>query len=235
MKKLSPIFSLLVLTTIISCTTDPDAPGVEYMPDMYRSPALEAYVDYGTNDMIDVTEQRKAEAGFARQLSRRPPAGTIPYTSNTHDVVFNLPYALKDNAADYELAATMVHSPLQPTKANIEKGRALYTIMCTHCHGATGMGDGTIAKNDFITGIPDYPGKLKDLPEGKMFHTITYGKNLMGSHSSQLNQKERWQVIEWVKCLQKKITEPTYDANGMLIIPAASGAEATTNTTKITP
>ncbi|MEY3397906.1 MAG: hypothetical protein RL220_500, partial [Bacteroidota bacterium] len=25
-----------------SCTTDPNAPGVEYMPDMYRSPALEA-------------------------------------------------------------------------------------------------------------------------------------------------------------------------------------------------
>ena len=30
-----------------ACVTDPNSPGLEYMPDMYRSPAVEAYVDYG--------------------------------------------------------------------------------------------------------------------------------------------------------------------------------------------
>ena len=30
-----------------SCVNDPNSPGLEYMPDMYRSPAVEAYVDYG--------------------------------------------------------------------------------------------------------------------------------------------------------------------------------------------
>ena len=33
-----------------------------------------------------------------------------------------------------------------------------------------------------------YNGPLKDLPEGKMFHTLTYGKGVMGSHASQLTK-----------------------------------------------
>ena len=35
-----------------------------------------------------------------------------------------------------------------------------------------------------------------------MYHTLTYGKGLMGSHASQLSALERWEVIEYVKVLQ---------------------------------
>ena len=62
----------------------------------------------------------------------------------------------------------------------------------------------------------------KDLEEGKIYHTLQYGKGLMGSHASQMSQKERWQVIEYVKCLQKGITSPEFDSKGMLKMPAAS-------------
>jgi hypothetical protein len=44
---------------------------------------------------------------------------------------------------------------------------------------------------------------LKDLPEGKIFHSLVYGKNVaMGSHASQLNKEERWLVTQYVKYLQ---------------------------------
>ena len=36
-----------------------------------------------------------------------------------------------------------------------------------------------------------------------MYHSLQYGKGLMGSHASQLSQKERWLIIEYVKTLQK--------------------------------
>ncbi|MBL7941139.1 MAG: cytochrome c [Flavobacteriales bacterium] len=224
-------FSLMgfaaALGLFASCTTDPDAPGVEYMPDMYRSPALEAYVDYGTNEAVDWTEEMKAENGYQRVLSRRPPEGTIPFTSNPDNVIFNMPYPLDNTVEGYDRAALEIHSPIKSTKENVEKGKAVYTLMCTHCHGATGKGDGAISKNGLITGIPDYSTKLANLPEGQMFHSIFYGKNLMGSHASQLTRKEIWQVIEYVKCLQKGITDPTYDATGMLVLPSAA------DTTKI--
>jgi hypothetical protein len=66
-----------------------------------------------------------------------------------------------------------------------------------------------------------------------MFHSITYGKGLMGQHASQLNQLERWQIIEYVKLLQQGVTEPEFDANDMLVTQAASAPAAdTTATTK---
>ena len=38
---------IFVAGSMSSCSSDPDSPGKEYMPDMYRSPAIEPYVDYG--------------------------------------------------------------------------------------------------------------------------------------------------------------------------------------------
>ena len=37
------------------------------------------------------------------------------------------------------------------------------------------------------------------MPEGTMFHSITYGKMNMGSYASQLTRKQRWEVIHYVK------------------------------------
>lgn len=228
------IFAAIAVATatLASCTADKNAPGVEYMPDMYRSPALEAYVDYGNNKVMDWTQDRKDAAGIVPVLSRKAPVGTIPYQENADMVRFVMPYALNNTPEDYERSALEVHSPIAATQANVERGQEIYTKMCTHCHGKEGHGDGAISKNGHINGIPDYAGKLKDLPEGKMFHTITYGKGLMGQHASQLNQLERWQVIEYVKLLQKGVTTPEFDANGMLkLAPAAATAESDTTKT----
>ena len=38
------LFMLLVSTTLYSCMKDPDSPGYEYVDDMFRSQAIEAYI-----------------------------------------------------------------------------------------------------------------------------------------------------------------------------------------------
>jgi hypothetical protein len=35
-----------------------------------------------------------------------------------------------------------------------------------------------------------------------MFHSITYGKNLMGSYASQVTPKQRWMIISYIKSKQ---------------------------------
>jgi len=40
------------------------------------------------------------------------------------------------------------------------------------------------------------------MPEGQMFYSVTYGKNKMGSYASQLNTKQRWMVIAYIKSKQ---------------------------------
>jgi len=42
------------------------------------------------------------------------------------------------------------------------------------------------------------------MPEGQMFYSATYGKNKMGSYASQLNTKQRWMVIAYIKSKQGK-------------------------------
>jgi hypothetical protein len=44
---------------------------------------------------------------------------------------------------------------------------------------------------------------MKDLTDGKIFHTITYGVNLMGAHRYQLTPTERWKIVMYVHELQK--------------------------------
>ena len=53
---------------------------------------------------------------------------------------------------------------------------------------------------------------MKDLPVGRMFHSITYGLNYMGSHASQLTAEDRWKVILYVQTLQNASAEPAEDS-----------------------
>jgi mono/diheme cytochrome c family protein len=191
-KYMGVALALGAMTT--ACTSDPNSPGVEYMPDMYRSPAVEAYIDY---DNMEV------------QSARKPVAGTIPFSEDPSKVVFNMPYAYENTTEGYEAAGAGLTSPLATTKENIEEGAVLYTKFCLHCHGETGQGDGGTVTNGGFPPPPAYNGAaLKSLPEGKMFHSITYGKNMMGSHSSQLSKEERWKVIQYVKVLQNDGVNP---------------------------
>jgi len=44
--------------------------------------------------------------------------------------------------------------------------------------------------------------KYEAMPEGQMFYSVAYGKNMMGSYASQLSRKQRWQVIKYIKLKQ---------------------------------
>jgi len=214
-----------VALMVTGCVTDPNSPGLEYMPDMYRSPAVEAYVDYGM-DPYYVTEE-VAAAQRNTPSARVPVAGTIPFVGENK--AFGLPYAFPNTPEGYEAAGSELVSPLMTSAAHIEAGMEIYEKMCTQCHGAEGKGDGALSKNGHIAGIPSYADKLKDLPVGKMYHTLTYGKGLMGSHASQLSQKDRWLVIEYIKVLQNGGEMPEFDEAGNVVESAADGAMAMKN------
>jgi cytochrome c553 len=210
MQKNTLTLVLVALSMIVaSCTSDSNSPGLEYMPDMYRSPAVEAYVDYG-EDPYYVTEE-VAAAQRNTMSARRPAAGSIPFKGD--DKAFGLPYPYPNTPDGYEAAGLNLYSPLNDSEENIAAGAIIFSQMCTQCHGVEGKGDGAISRNGHIAGIPDYSTKLVDLPEGKMYHTLQYGKGLMGSHASQLSQKDRWLVIEYVKVLQKGDTESSETEN----------------------
>ena len=176
-------FIALVFVGLTSCgKRDENSPGVEYMPDMYRSPSLEYYQTH----VLD---------GDTSDNAMLPVKGTIARGY--------MPYAYPNTTEGYEAAGLNLKNPLcSSDQEKWEKdGEVLFSKFCIHCHGATGQGDGKVAGK--LPGPPPaYNGTLKNLPEGKIFHTITYGKGTMGSHASQLTAEERWKLVYYVQKLQ---------------------------------
>jgi hypothetical protein len=76
MKYILPLIAV-TLIVLTGCVNNEDSPGLEYMPDMYRSPAIEAYVDYG-QDPYQVGEET-AVAQRLVQSARKPVAGSIAF------------------------------------------------------------------------------------------------------------------------------------------------------------
>lgn len=186
-----------------SCMKHDDSPGYEYMPDMYRSPAVEAYVDYGViGDSI-------AEDLQVLMSAKVPPMGTISYNVDPASAGVEMPYTYPNTNDGYEAAGRELTNPLTFSEENLEKGKDLYTKFCQHCHGEKGAGDGGVITYGGHSKPGAYDGALKDLPVGKMFHTLTYGKGMMGSHASQLTKTERWQAIFYIQALQNGGEYPT--------------------------
>ena len=186
-----------------SCMKHEDSPGYEYMPDMYRSPAVEAYVDYGViGDSI-------AEDLQVLMSAKVPPMGTIAYNSDANAAAIEMPYIYPNTNDGYEAAGRDLTNPIKFSETNLEKGQDLYTKFCQHCHGEKGAGDGGVITYGGHSKPGAYDGALKGLPVGKMFHTLTNGKGMMGSHASQLTKTERWQVIFYVQALQNGGEYPT--------------------------
>lgn len=204
------VFGVASILALSSCTVDPDSPGIEFMPDMYRSPSYETYsqkfdysdIDTNTGD-VQLDARNKAYLELFKHGARRTPAkGSVARGF--------MPYPYPNTTEGYEAAGINLSNPIPLTEEVLAEGKAMYEIFCDHCHGEKGEGNGKIVMNENLPPIPSYLTALKDLPAGKMFHTTQYGKGNMGSHASQLSAEERWKVIHYVYELQgRNTTEET--------------------------
>lgn len=120
-------------------------------------------------------------------------AGTLP--RHAHAFVYG------KTAAERRRAGLELVNPIPETPEVLARGRRLYETFCLPCHGPTGNGDGPL--------IPKFPNppsfrskQTLALKDGEMFHTITVGRKKMASYASQLDWRERWEVIRYIRNLQ---------------------------------
>jgi len=173
--------ALAFLTVLSSCWTDKSKPNYQYMPDMYKSVGYETY-SQNPNFANGMTTQLPVEGAIAR--------GQVPYDyPNTNE--------------GYEAAKLDSKNPLEVNEANLAKGKKMYDIYCISCHGKTGAGDGVLVEREKFLGVPNY--KDREITEGSIYQVIMYGRNLMGSHASQLTAQERWQVTMYVQQLRTEL------------------------------
>lgn len=230
--------ALVAVSSLIlgSCTSNADSPGNEYMPDMYRSPAIEPYVDYGeVRGKLNDNVKTKISALV-------PPNNTIPYCgTDSAEVSLMLPYFRKPSeafklthgiygqdlsASDEYTLSVNDKNPYAINDSNADQifknGKTLFNSYCAHCHGTKGDGNGPMVTSGAYAGVPNYQNVAAT--EGQMFYSIYYGKGAMGGHGSILNKKEIWTLVHYVRKFQ--------DENYGKTVATSVNDEATESLTK---
>ena len=175
-KTLSKSLMYVLLTLLVVGCRNKQEHNIEFMPDMYESPAYKTYE--------------------VAPLS--PPEHTVKRGE--------LPYSYPNTIEGYEQAKAQLHNPLatdtlQQTQ-NLTNGKELYGIYCALCHGEKGDGKGVLVQREKFFGVPNY--KNRDFTEGSIYHVIYYGRNAMPAFATQLSEKERWQVTMYVEQIRGK-------------------------------
>ena len=198
MKKIKIVFAFTLAVVMATCIESCDSkrePGKTYMPDMAYSRAYEAYAPNNLK-----------EEGI--NYVPYPVEGTI----RRGDL---FPYTLPNDSNGYKMSAQVL-DPLPPLDTvQMNEAQRLFNINCAICHGANIDAQGPLATGGKVPAVANLTlPQYVEMPEGTMFHSITYGKNNMGSYASQLTREQRWMVIQYVKSVQHKGNKISSDTTG---------------------
>lgn len=150
------------------------------------------------------------------QPSIKPQEGNPALFPKRSVPVTGIPTKVKDRAE-----ASDLKNPVPVTEASIKKGRNLFQIICSACHGLSGKADSPVSpKIGAVDLTADY---IQNYPDGYIWGTITFGSAIMPAYgvpnsqggSNDLSVEERWHVVNYVKNQLKKepasaVTYSTY-------------------------
>ncbi|MFZ4116253.1 MAG: c-type cytochrome [Chthoniobacterales bacterium] len=201
-------FSLLVLL-LVSMTGlrgwKSKRPPIELFPDMVRQAKYKPQTE---SDFYADDRSARQHVDGTVPLGYAPPQGN---SSSSHDVMSDLgPYENIQFSAspDYVATGRMGNQwgtgiPFEVTAAIMKRGRERYNISCAVCHGATGVGNG-IASKYGLNGIANQQQqRIRDMADGEIFNTITWGKNTMMGYGSTIQVPDRWAIIAYLRSLQR--------------------------------
>ena len=167
-------------------------------------------------DMVDqpkLKPQRKDIFNGRATGLMEPQPGTV--------AVGETPYPYAQNEADR--AGAELVNPLSPTPDVLEHGKFVFEHVCITCHGPRGAGDGNVTAL-----FPKPPSlmtqKVRDWPDGQLFHRPMRGQNSMPSHARQVDARDIWSVIHDIRAMQK--VEPVAPASAAPPPVPVSGAAA---------
>jgi len=179
----SKLLLLSLAFLLFSCDRDKNNPGYDYFPDMAYT---KAYKTYAPNPNF-----------YDGKTLQSPVEGTISRTAE------NYPY--KKNDTDL-MKAAKIKNPLQPDTGNLARGEKVYQTICLQCHGDKADGKGSLYTSGKFTYPPANLTSVKttNRTDGELYHIVTVGMGLMPAHGIIVRPEDRWKVIMYIRCLQKK-------------------------------
>ncbi len=187
MKVLNVLLAAVLLGTLganaLLERADPSAPARDFLPEMMYPVAAESF------DLARSFRNGRALQG--------PPPGTIArsasrlrYSPSPEDAV----------RAGNELASPPVVDAA--TRHSSGRGAQVYATFCVPCHGAKGLGDGSVVARGYPPPPSLFAERAVAMKDGQMFHILTYGQRNMPSYAAQIDEIDRWRAVAYVRQLQ---------------------------------
>lgn len=177
--------------------------------DKFSSPPFMLFPDM--DNQYKVKAQKPSEFFENGQGAQKPVEGTIPmgYSAPVGDAVVT-------SRLDYSYGSSYYNTGLfgdfygkgfpeeiKMDAAFLARGKERFRITCSPCHGESGNGAGIVSKYWTIPPTANLlDPRVKDMPEGQIFWTITHGKGLMGPYNGVLPVNDRWAITAYLRGLQ---------------------------------
>ena len=144
---------------------------------------------------------------FADQRSMRPQVeGTI-----SREMTKGYPHATglaAQSGAYVEKVPVMAVRNFGTAQAMMVRGQDRYNIYCAPCHSVAGDGKGMVSRRAASLGAAGlvapsfHDDRLRHIPDGQLFATITNGLRNMPSYAHNLPVDDRWAIVQYVRALQ---------------------------------
>jgi hypothetical protein len=92
--------------------------------------------------------------------------------------------------------------PLEVDLALLKRGQERFTIYCSRCHGVLGDNKGIIVSRGLRRPPSFHLERLRNAPAGHFFDVITHGFGAMPRYAVQIEPRDRWAIVAYVRALQ---------------------------------
>ncbi|MGI8437469.1 MAG: c-type cytochrome [Chthoniobacterales bacterium] len=181
---------------------------IELFPDMVRQPRVDAQAPLGF--FADGRGARVPVAGtvpMGYDMPQPEPAaspGAVPVPTGEKLP----PHLAFSEGTNYALTGKMGANwgtgiPLPVTPALMARGQQRFNINCAVCHGPTAAGNGITKQYGLATVVSLQDDRIRTMPDGEIFNTITHGKNTMLPYGPHVVVNDRWAIISYLRALQR--------------------------------
>jgi len=177
--------------------------------DKFKNTPLRIFPDMDEQDRIN---PQQASDYFSDGLgARQPVAATVPQglkpasladastQSFTNDNSYYHTGMYDDQVLGTGLPVAELGLTEEALPAFIKRGSVVFNANCAACHGISGNGKGVVASY----GVPGVFNLVtSELPDGGIYDVIVNGRGNMSAFGYQVDVKDRWAVIAYLRALQ---------------------------------
>jgi mono/diheme cytochrome c family protein len=110
--------------------------------------------------------------------------------------------------------ATVKELPFKIEEADLNRGEERFNIYCAPCHDRTGNGRGMVVQRGYRQPPSFHIDRMKQADAGYIFDVMTNGFGAMPDYKAQIDARDRWRIVAYIRALQLSQSATAADVPG---------------------